>query len=79
MEQPPIYVWWCGSSPWGDSKYDMSTSNVLEEEDFTEKFIFTIENGNVKQICHLFSRFPRLHNRHSSSQNVDLVVWHNAD
>ena len=46
---------------------------------FTEKFVFTTENGNVKQICHMFSRRRRLHNRHSLSQNVDLVIRHNAD
>ena len=37
---------------------------------FTEKFIFTTENSNVKQMCHLFSRCRLLHNLRSSSQNV---------
>jgi len=52
---------------------------MFKKNHLTVKFIFTTQNGNVKQICHLFSRSRWLHNRHSSSQNVDPVVRHNAD
>ena len=41
---------------------------------FTEKFVFTMENGNTKQICHLFLQCRLLHNRHSLSRNAGVVM-----